>query len=72
MSNSESRHLEVTVTVVYRADPVHYGTSDPSEMAAIDLRNFQENPREILDLIQDDSSKRALYDLEVTEYTPRD
>ena len=69
MSSSESRHLELTVKLIYRADPVHYGTSDPAEMADIDYNNFQENPREILDMIQDDSTKR-IYTLEVKEFEP--
>jgi hypothetical protein len=36
--------LRVTVSFEYEADPEWYPTSDPTEMAKIDLDNFVDDP----------------------------
>lgn len=38
--------LRVTITYEYDADPEHYGTDVPEEMAAIDMWNYREYPQE--------------------------
>jgi len=41
--------LEVTIKYRYTADPEHYGTDVPEEMAAVDLWNYKEYPLEMLE-----------------------
>ena len=39
--------LKLTLTVEYEANPKHYGTKIPEEMAKIDEKNFSYNPYDI-------------------------
>lgn len=49
--NMEKIRLKVTITFEFDANPAHYGTEVPSEMAKIDQEQFYENPDFLSEMI---------------------
>lgn len=43
--------LKITLTIVYDANPDHYGETDPKKMASIDEENFRNRPDCIMDML---------------------
>jgi len=43
--------MRLTIVCEYVANPEHYGTEDPVEMAKIDMKNFSENPDLLSEMI---------------------
>lgn len=55
---SEKVKLQFTLVVEYEADPDHYGTSDPMEMASIDQESYDSgmmSPDDFVDLSERDN-----------------
>lgn len=44
--------LTLSINITYDADPQHYETEDPIQMALIDQANYRENPDNISDLLE--------------------
>jgi hypothetical protein len=40
--------LRATIIVEYDAEPEYYGTADPTEMAALDQANWDDDPASLL------------------------
>lgn len=48
MSDLVTLKVSMTFTAEYVADPKDYGTNDPSEMARIDMENWNKDPINLL------------------------